>query len=354
MNQLRRSLPLFALLLTLALSAPAAAAPVAEGTVSTASPSFAWEGGPLSGANLVGEPCGTTHTCEDILIHAGDTGELDIAWKASDPSGNGWLNFSVYRSDAEGNPEGESVADGGAFANEGALLANVEPGDYVVQVGALMGTATTYEATATLAAGEAGKNAEYGEQPPDASSYDWYTDAGADWFQAYIDEPDGTRLHADILRPAGIPADQKTPVILSIGPYFNHSGQVGAVGPAQDATYDPFATPGPSNRFADFVLGADVIREGYTFVMVDLRGFGAARAASTGADPASRPTSWPPWSGRPRSRGPRARSACTASPTTASPGCSGRSSTRRASPQSSRRSPSTTCTATSIPRACAT
>jgi predicted acyl esterase len=99
---------------------------------------------------------------------------------------------------------------------------------------------------------------------------------GSTWKQYYIDESDGTQLHADVLRPKNLPENAKTPVILSIGPYFNHTGQVGAAGPAQDSTYDPFASPGPSNRFADFVLGADVIRKGYTFVMVDLRGFGGS------------------------------------------------------------------------------
>ena len=65
-------------------------------------------------------------------------------------------------------------------------------------------------------------------------------------------------------------------MILSIGPYFNHTGQTGPAGPTQGTSYDPFATPGPSNRFADFILGADVIRNGYTFVQVDLRGFGGS------------------------------------------------------------------------------
>ena len=54
---------------------------------------------------------------------------------------------------------------------------------------------------------------------------------GSKWTQAYIDESDGTQLHADVLRPAGLSATDKTPVILSIGPYFNHSGQTGPLGP---------------------------------------------------------------------------------------------------------------------------
>src|SRR5438105_4325714 len=48
---------------------------------------------------------------------------------------------------------------------------------------------------------------------------------GAKWSQATIPSSGGVKLHADILRPANLPADARTPVILSIGPYFNHSGQ---------------------------------------------------------------------------------------------------------------------------------
>jgi predicted acyl esterase len=40
---------------------------------------------------------------------------------------------------------------------------------------------------------------------------------GSTWSQATITEPDGTRLHADVLRPSNLPADAKTPVIVSVG-----------------------------------------------------------------------------------------------------------------------------------------
>lgn len=59
---------------------------------------------------------------------------------------------------------------------------------------------------------------------------------GAVWTETYIDEADGTQLYADVLRTANLPTDAKTPVILSIGPYFNHSGQVGPAGPAEKST----------------------------------------------------------------------------------------------------------------------
>jgi predicted acyl esterase len=64
-------------------------------------------------------------------------------------------------------------------------------------------------------------------------------------------------------------------VILSIGPYFNHSGQTGFLGPVEDAPYDPI-NGGPSDRFYDFINGAKVFERGYTWVQVDLRGFGGS------------------------------------------------------------------------------
>ena len=101
--------------------------------------------------------------------------------------------------------------------------------------------------------------------------------AGADWSEATIPSSDGVMLHADILRPKHLAAGTKTPVILSIGPYFNHSGQTGPAGPVEGTPYDPVGpSTGPSDRFNDLVVGAKLMQRGYTFVMVDLRGFGGS------------------------------------------------------------------------------
>src|SRR3954451_8340783 len=108
---------------------------------------------------------------------------------------------------------------------------------------------------------------------------------GSAWSETYIQEPDGTKLHADVLRPKGIRATRKTPVILSIGPYFNHSGQVGPLGPAEDTSYTPAGDAGPSSRFFDFLNGAKVFERGYTYVMVDLRGFGGSSGCLDWAGP---------------------------------------------------------------------
>ncbi|WP_433443770.1 CocE/NonD family hydrolase [Nonomuraea sp. CA-141351] len=92
---------------------------------------------------------------------------------------------------------------------------------------------------------------------------------GAAWTEAYFPSSDGSgvELHADVLRPAHLPAEAKTPVILSVGPYFAHAGQTGPEG---------WDRVGPSARFQDFIDGADLMARGYTFVMVDLRGFGGS------------------------------------------------------------------------------
>ncbi|CAM5647992.1 hypothetical protein SFUMM280S_02518 [Streptomyces fumanus] len=66
------------------------------------------------------------------------------------------------------------------------------------------------------------------------------------------------------------------PVILSVGPYFSHTGQTGPEG---------FTHTGPSARFQDFIEGADLFDEGYAFVMVDLRGFGGSTGCLDWAGP---------------------------------------------------------------------
>src|SRR4051794_41177945 len=101
-----------------------------------------------------------------------------------------------------------------------------------------------------------------------------------DWSEAFFSSPSdagAATLHADILRPKGSTNADKTPVILSIGPYFNHSGQTGPAGPAEGTQYDPVgANAGPSERFQDFVEGSGLLNKGYSFVIVELGGFGGS------------------------------------------------------------------------------
>src|SRR6188768_1852972 len=85
----------------------------------------------------------------------------------------------------------------------------------------------------------------------------------ADWTEAWIESPSSAgdaTLHADVLRPKGSTDASRTPVILPIGPYFNHSGQTGPAGPAENTQYDPVGpNAGPSERFQDFVEGSGLL-----------------------------------------------------------------------------------------------
>ncbi|MFD8202573.1 CocE/NonD family hydrolase [Streptomyces sp. NPDC003470] len=94
---------------------------------------------------------------------------------------------------------------------------------------------------------------------------------GSVWTQHYFPSSDGsgTQLHADVLLPERTAGrkNAKVPVILSVGPYFSHSGQTGPEG---------WSRTGPSSRFQDFIEGTDLFARGYAFVMVDLRGFGGS------------------------------------------------------------------------------
>ena len=102
----------------------------------------------------------------------------------------------------------------------------------------------------------------------------------SEWSEHYFMSVDGiTRLHADVLRPKGMSDKQKTPVILTVSPYTNHSGAT--------TDYDPGAE-GPSDRFYDFLEVSDILDRGYTYVTVDLPGFGGSGGCNDWGGPAER------------------------------------------------------------------
>ncbi|MGL5927688.1 MAG: CocE/NonD family hydrolase [Dermatophilaceae bacterium] len=100
---------------------------------------------------------------------------------------------------------------------------------------------------------------------------------GAVWTQHYFPSADrsGAELHADVLLPEDLTAGETVPVILSVGPYFSHYGELA---PVEQRT-------GPSSRFTDLVEGADLFDRGYAFVMVDSRGFGGSTGCLDFAGP---------------------------------------------------------------------
>ena len=92
----------------------------------------------------------------------------------------------------------------------------------------------------------------------------------ADYTEAYFFAGDGvTRLHADVLRPKGydLTDANPTPVILSVTPYANHSGSTTELGVQNE---------GPNERFYDFLDLSGALEQDYTYVMVDLPGFGGS------------------------------------------------------------------------------
>ena len=109
---------------------------------------------------------------------------------------------------------------------------------------------------------------------------------GATWSEAYFRSSDGTRLHADVLRPAHLPAGARTPVVVWIGPSFNHSGG-GLGGGFPTAIYDPTKS-GPDVANSAFIRDGKPFERGYTVVVVDLRGFGGSAGCSDFFGPGER------------------------------------------------------------------
>jgi uncharacterized protein len=85
---------------------------------------------------------------------------------------------------------------------------------------------------------------------------------GATYSEAWIDTPDGERLHAEVMRPEG--ARGRTPVILVASPYLHREPT------------DKTSPKGPTPRFFDFFEGARVFQRGYSVVQVSLRGSGGS------------------------------------------------------------------------------
>ncbi len=90
---------------------------------------------------------------------------------------------------------------------------------------------------------------------------------GAAWTEHYFPSTDDVELHADVLLPENLKPGQKVPVVLGVGPYFGHSGQMGVEG---------FKSTGPSSRFNDLITEGKLLKRGYALVMVDSRGFGGS------------------------------------------------------------------------------
>ncbi len=103
---------------------------------------------------------------------------------------------------------------------------------------------------ATALAGTAVLPAAAAEPPP-----------GGRWYETWITTDDGETLHVDVIRGEDVPDDVRQPVILIASPYLGLGS--------------PTEAPGPSDRFFDLIVGADLLAD-YTVVQVSLRGTGGS------------------------------------------------------------------------------
>ncbi|MFE3545688.1 CocE/NonD family hydrolase [Nocardia sp. NPDC059177] len=95
------------------------------------------------------------------------------------------------------------------------------------------------------------------------------------WTQEYLTAPDGTRLHVDVLRPPGVGPEEKTPVLLTASPYRAHLAYL--------SQPRPEGGPSTDNLPVEWAL-----RSGYTYVIVDLRGFGGSNGCPDFGGPGER------------------------------------------------------------------
>ena len=88
-----------------------------------------------------------------------------------------------------------------------------------------------------------------------------------------------TEMHADVIRSAAYDWTERQPVILVATPYGNHAGQTGwGVGaPAEH-----------NGRFSDFLELSGALELGYTYVVVDLPGYGGSSGCSDLGGPLER------------------------------------------------------------------
>lgn len=133
---------------------------------------------------------------------------------------------------------------------------------------------------------------------------------GGAWTEHYFGSTDEVELHADVVLPEGLAPGEAVPVILSVGPYFGHSGMISVEG---------YEETGPAGVYSDLIEEAGLLERGYGLVMVDLRGYGGSTGCSDLLGPGEQADvraalDWV--AGQP---GRTARSACTACPTTAPP-----------------------------------
>ena len=149
------------------LAVPAIAA---DGTLSSASPTYAWEGGPMNGVgneNVPATPvvgfaaarCSPAYNCDNEHLELKEQGTLTIEIKAGEGSED--LDVRLYASDAEGTAPGGPkpgedpppvIAEDIRTERDAKItVRNLKPGFYVAQVASYTAQQGMYNGTATFA-----------------------------------------------------------------------------------------------------------------------------------------------------------------------------------------------------------
>ena len=149
------------------LAVPAVAA---DGTLSSATPTYAWEGGPHNGVGqeaLPGTPgvgfanarCTEIYACDNESLELKEQGTLTVEINAGEGSND--LDVRLYPSDANGTAPGgpvpgqdppQPIAEDIRTDKDAKITAkNLKPGFYVVQVAFFNAQQGMYNGTATLA-----------------------------------------------------------------------------------------------------------------------------------------------------------------------------------------------------------
>jgi hypothetical protein len=133
--------------LSLIVVAVALAAPTRTAQLSTATPVFEWDGGPITGTGLVDV------STDDTLVKLAEPGDILIKLtKFADQGGMPDFDIYLYAADANGDPTGSAIGSAEETDNEQETLSvkKLKAGSYVIEVAAFLTVEGTFHGKATL------------------------------------------------------------------------------------------------------------------------------------------------------------------------------------------------------------
>ncbi|HVL94906.1 MAG TPA: hypothetical protein VM266_03520 [Solirubrobacteraceae bacterium] len=159
----RRTLGALTAVLFAGSAAVALAAPDRSTELTTANPTFEWDGGPLTGLIL-----GVDDDRDDTLVKLPGGGNLAIKLTDfEDDGGEPDFDIRLYVADAEGDPQGEPLGEAITADTEQESLSvkGLSPGSYVIEVNAFLTFNGTFHGKVT-ASGGSGAGGDGGTADP--------------------------------------------------------------------------------------------------------------------------------------------------------------------------------------------